>query len=311
MGKPSEEALLELGKRGFKARTVSVSHLPELQESIDKFQRQGLLDRHLAEVYMKFGYDSSEKMPGAETIFIVSIPQPVTRARFELYGRNYTGEVPPTYIGKSDDARVKAVLGGALEPTGFKLVRALLPVKMLAVRSGLAQYGKNNITYVPGSGSYQRLVAFFSDCPCSWDSWGELAAMKACEKCFKCGEACPTHCIPTDRFLLHAENCLTWHNEQDKPLADWIRPEWHNALIGCMRCQLACPVNRNQTGKVEPGPAFSEEETTLLLQNPPLEKLPEETRRKLESIAMDYYYDVFARNLGVLIKSQALAVKTH
>jgi hypothetical protein len=43
-----------------------------------------------------------------------------------------------------------------------------------------------------------------------------------------------------------------------------------------------------------------------LLQKPPLEKLPEATRRKLESIAMDYYYDVLARNLDVLMKSQDL-----
>jgi epoxyqueuosine reductase len=77
-----------------------------------------------------------------------------------------------------------------------------------------------------------------------------------------------------------------------------------------MRCQLVCPVNKNQVGKIVPGPLFSEEETDLLLRKPPLDKLPEELRRKLAAIAMDDSYDVFARNLDVLMKSQDLRPPT-
>jgi len=302
----TQVALAEIKRHGFKGKTVSVSHLPELQENIDKFHRQGLLNKSLTELYLQFKYDPVSALANAATIFVISVPQPVTRARFELHSRSYISDVPPTYIGKIDDDRVKTVLERVLGAAGFKLARARLPVKTLAVRSGLARYGKNNISYVPGSGSYHRLLAFFSDCPCGQDSWGELVVMKACEKCFKCGEDCPTHCIPTDRFLLHAENCLTWHNEQDKPLANWIKSEWHNALIGCLRCQLVCPVNRDQIDKIAPGPLFSEEETVLLLKKPLLDQLPEATRRKVAAIAMDDSYDVFARNLDVLIKNQDL-----
>lgn len=303
MSETSTRAIEELERRGFKARTVSIQHLPELQEDIEKFQRQGLLDKYLTEVYLQFKYDIASVQPNASTIFIIAIPQPVTRARFAWKGKFYDGDVPPTYIGKTDDARVKDTLTGVIQPAGFKLARARLPVKTLAVLSGLAQYGKNNITYVPGFGSYHRLVAFIADCQCKQDSRDELKVMKACEKCFRCGEHCPTRCISTDRFLLHAENCLTLHNEREDTLADWIKPEWHNALIGCMRCQLVCPINKKQLDKIVPGPQFSEEETDLLLRKPPLDKLPEETRRKLTSIAMDDLYDVFARNLDVLIKN--------
>jgi len=306
----AQKAIGEMERQGFKAKTISVQHLPELQEDIDKFQRQGLLDKHLTELYLQFKYDTATALPDAATVFIISIPQPVTRARFAWRGRVCIADVPPTYIGRADDARVKKALTGILEPAGFRLERARLPAKTLAVRGGLARYGRNNITYIPGFGSYQRLLAFFSDCPCQQDNWGELKMMAACEKCFKCGENCPTRCIPTDRFLLHAENCLTWQNEQEKALAAWIKPEWHNALIGCMRCQLVCPVNKNQVGKIVPGPLFSEEETDLLLRKPPLDKLPEELRRKLAAIAMDDSYDVFARNLDVLMKSQDLRPPT-
>jgi len=213
---------------------------------------------------------------------------------------------PPTYIGKADDARVKDTLTAIVGPAGFTVVRVRLPVKTLAVRSGLAQYGKNNITYVPGFGSYHRLVAFATDNPREQDSWGELKMMKTCASCSKCGENCPTRCIPVDRFLLHVENCLTWHNEREETLASWIKPDWHNALVGCMCCQLVCPVNRNQLKRIVPRAVFSEDETALLLQKPRLDTLPDETRRKLTEIAMDDSYEVLARNLGVLIKAQDL-----
>jgi epoxyqueuosine reductase len=127
--------------------------------------------------------------------------------------------------------------------------------------------------------------------------------MKACETCLKCLENCPTQCISTDRFLIHAENCLTWLNENEGDFPDWVKPDWHNALIGCMRCQLICPVNKTQIKNVAEGPAFSEKETGLLLQKVPFDKLAEETREKLISISANDWYEVLTRNLSVLMKN--------
>jgi epoxyqueuosine reductase len=290
---------------GFKARSVSILRLAEVKEDIEKIKRQGLLDKHLAEVYLQFDYDVTASLPGVQSLLIIAIPQPVTRATFSWRNKAYTGDIPPTYIGKTDDARVKDTLTTLVGPE-FKLVRVHLPVKTLAVKSGLAQYGKNNITYVPGFGSYHRLVAFATDRSWQEDSWNESKMMKICEACNKCRENCPTHCIPADRFLLHAENCLTWHNEREDIFVNWIKPEWHHMLIGCMRCQLVCPVNRDQLNKIVPGVAFSEEETARLLQKTPWNTLSDEIRRKLTEIAMDDSYEVLARNLEVLIKAQDL-----
>jgi epoxyqueuosine reductase len=292
--------------KGVKLKTVPVRHIPELQEDIEKLRRQGLLDKHLAEAYLQFNYDVAAGLPGAQTLIIISYPQPLTRANFIWHGKVYHGDIPPTYIGKADDAHVKDALTAIVGRDGFKVTRVHLPVKTLAVRSGLAQYGKNNITYVPGFGSFHRLVAFASDNPCQEDTWGELKMMKACEGCFRCQENCPTGCIPKDRFLLHAENCLTRYNEREDLLESWIKPDWHNALIGCMRCQTVCPVNKKQLAVIVPGPVFSEAETALLLQKTPLDALPDETRLKLSAIAMDDLYNVLARNLDVLIKNQTL-----
>ena len=290
---------------GFKARSVSILRLAEVKEDIEKIKRQGLLDKHLAEVYLQFDYDVTASLPGVQSLLIIAIPQPVTRATFSWRNKAYTGDIPPTYVGKTDDAHVKDTLTTLVGPE-FKLVRVHLPVKTLAVKSGLAQYGKNNITYVPGFGSYHRLVAFATDRSWQEDSWNESKMMKICEACNKCRENCPTHCIPADRFLLHAENCLTWHNEREDIFVNWIKPEWHHMLIGCMRCQLVCPVNRDQLNKIVPGVAFSEEETARLLQKTPWNTLSDEIRRKLTEIAMDDSYEVLARNLEVLIKAQDL-----
>lgn len=292
--------LNELEQRGFKARAVSTAHLPQLQEDIDGFVRQGVIDTKLREAYLQFLYAPPEKLAGAGTIFIVAIPQPIIRAAFEWQGTPRDTIIPPTYIG-ADDARVREALETMLSPAGHGIARARLPVKTLAVRSGLAQYGRNNVTYVPGFGSFHRLVAFYADCDCAVDSWQDKSVMKACEDCTACRDNCPTHCILPDRFLIDAGNCLTWFNEIPDDIPAWVPPTAHNALIGCMRCQDVCPVDKLQMRQVAEGPRFSEEETTLVLQKTPFEKLPEETRRKLAAIAYDGLYSLLARNLGVLL----------
>ena len=299
-----DKALLELKRNGYKAKVVSTTHLPELRKDIDKFHRQGLLDKQLSERYLKFEYNASTALPDIKSLIIIAVPQPITRIRFKWQDKAYNADIPPTYIRKIDDEHVKEILMSVLEPAGYRLERARLPVKTLAVRSGLAQYGRNNITYVSGIGSFHRLIAFYSDCPCDEDNWQELKVMRACETCFKCLENCPTQCITPDRFLIHAENCLTYLNESENKFHDWVKPDWHNAIIGCMRCQLVCPVDRIQIKKIVDGPQFSEKETELILQKTSIEQLPKLTREKIINISGDDWYDVFPRNLSVLIKSR-------
>jgi epoxyqueuosine reductase len=297
-----EKALQELKRNGYKAKVVSITHLDELREDIDKFHRQGLLDKQLSDRYLRFYYSKPEDLPEATAIFIVAMAQPITRTRFKWHNTTYNMDIPPTYIRKIDDEHVKEILVSVLKPVGYGLTRARLPLKTLAVRSGLAQYGRNNITYVPGFGSFYRLIAFYSDYPCDDDNWQELKVMRGCVNCFKCLENCPTQCISTDRFLIHAENCLTYLNESESEFPVWVNPLWHNAIIGCIRCQLVCPTNKAQIKKVINGPQFSEKETELILQKTPLDKLPKITRENISSISGDDWYEVFPRNLNVLIK---------
>lgn len=297
----SEDAIGRLKQQGFKAKTVSVAHLPELQKDIDRLIRHGLIDEAFQKSYLHFYYDPSGVLPGAQTVFIVAMPQPITRATFIWKGKTYHGDLSPGYFAKTDEVRTEDTLAGALEPDGYKIAQARLPFKTLAVRSGLAQYGRNNITYVPGFGSFQRLVAFYSDCPCDTDSWRQLKVMKACENCNICQQSCPAGSIGSDRFLIRAENCRTWSSEHEDVVLEWVRSHWHNTILGCMLWQMTCPANKAQMRNIATGPEFTEEETRLIVQKIPLDKLAGDARQKLANLTSDRTYNMLARNLEALM----------
>jgi epoxyqueuosine reductase len=128
--------------------------------------------------------------------------------------------------------------------------------------------------------------------------------MNRCKNCDLCQKACPIGAISSDRFLLHAEKCLTFHNEKDGkiPFPKWIKPEWHNCIVGCIRCQAECPENKPNIGKVGETAEFDEEETKLLLKGVPREKIPPLTMKKMQLLSLTDYFDQMPRNLSVLLK---------
>jgi len=288
----------------YKAKTVSISHLPEVQEAVGRLVRQGLLNKRLHERW-HFYLQTNKNLSEAKTIVVVAMPHPITRVWFKYKGIAYPADFPPDYFAKTEkESRAEAILNNVLKTAGYKVARAHLALKMLAVRSRLATYGRNNITYVSGMGSLCMLVAFYTDYPSEEDNWQESKAMEACENCSLCRENCPTGSIPVDRFPIHAENCLGFLNEMEPDFPYWVQlqPDWHNALIGCMRCQFVCPVNKPYLRKIAAGPSFSEEETGLILNKTPLENLSQGTRQKLK--ISDGVYPLLARNLRALIEKQ-------
>jgi epoxyqueuosine reductase len=213
--------------------------------------------------------------------------------------------VPPTYLRwRETDAQVENVLVEVLEPEGYGVAQANLPKKLLAVRSGLATYGRNNIAYVDGTGSFHRLVAFVSDLPCQQDEWRAPKMMERCHRCLACLRNCPTAAISDDRFLLHAERCITLHNEEPSDVAfpEWFDPSWHNCLVGCLRCQRICPENKRFLDRVEEGAEFSSEETALLMEGTALDQLPAAMVEKLRQWDLIDLLDILPRNLRALLE---------
>jgi epoxyqueuosine reductase len=300
----SETLYENIEKLGFQSKIVSIAHVKELQKEIEALRKKGLLDRELYDAYLaSFDFECQQTLSGARSLIIISVAQPQVQVTFALEGQSYPVIIPPTYYFSVDD-QVTDLLEAHLGPQGYRLQKVRLPDKLLAVRSGLAQYGKNNIAYVQGSGSFHRPVVFISDFPCETDSWVEPVVMEACETCNLCMKACPTDAIGSDRFLLHAERCLTFHNERVCDFAEWLSPTWHNSLVGCMICQKVCPANKDVAKWIDNGTTFDSEETDLILKGVSDDLLPRRTHEKLMRLDMMEYHDVLARNLRVLIEQQ-------
>ena len=303
----SQEVLKELANQGYQGRIVSVQHLKELEEGIESHRRGGEFDEEFDRTRLSsFRYSHPDTISKSQSLIIVAVPRPQTAAVFTWQGRNVPLIVPPTYTDYRKIAqRVLDLLTETLESFGYKVALSLLPLKSLAVRSGLAAYGRNNICYVSGMGSFLELVGLYSDLPCHDDTWQEARMMEACRKCRACLNHCPTGAITEERFLLRAERCLSFHNEKpsDIPFASWINPSWHNCLVGCMLCQRACPEDKKFWSWTEGEEEFSEEETDLLLKGGPRDKLAKETIDKLERLDILDDLGLLPRNLGVFLRA--------
>jgi epoxyqueuosine reductase len=302
-----EDLICQLEECGYQGRIVAIEHLPDLQEGIEAHRKQGLLDEELYQTYLSgLSFCRPDDLPDARSIIVVAVPQPQLRVTFIWRGSPVSATVPPTYLyGRASDKKIERLLAEILAPMGYRVVQARVPEKLLTVRSGLGEYGRNNVTFVPGMGSFHRPVAFFSDLPCPEDNWRELRTMERCENCIACLRACPTGAIPSDRFLLRAERCLTYLNEKPSrvPFPAWVDPAWHNCLVGCMHCQRVCPENKVARDWIEEGPSFSEEETVLLLESTPLDQLPTPTVQKIEASELIDYLGELPRNLGALLET--------
>ena len=298
-----ERFLNMIEERGWKGRIVPIGHLADLREAIRGRYERGLVDEALyREGLGFFSFDPPADLPGARSIAVVAVPTPQMRIVFHWQGERVPVVAPPTYVSYTPRTEsVQAVLAAWLEHEGYRLAKPKLPLKTLAVRSELADYGRNNICYVPGMGSFLQFAGACSDLPCDGDPWREPKALDRCESCVACLRHCPTGAIANDRFLLRAERCLTYHNEAAGDFPSWIDRSWHHCLIGCLRCQTACPEDRAVLEWFEDRAEFSEQETTLFIQRVPLDRLPAETVAKLESLEINEDYRLLCRNLSMII----------
>lgn len=302
--KVTNKVYQELDKHDSTCKIVSIEHLYELQQGIEGRHKKGELDE---EFYQKelswFVFKKPENFPEARSLIIVAAPQPQVQVTFTLDGATFPVLIPPTY-SYVIDTQVQSWLEGVLQPEGYRILKvpSSPPLKLLAAHSGLMQYGKNNIGYVPGKGSFQRLMVFYSDLPRIEEQWGEPQSMDLCNTCQACSKACPTGAIAPDRFLLHGERCITFFNEFPGEFPDWLDPSWHNCLVGCLFCQTCCPMNNKVKNWVEEQVQFSQNETTLLLQGVSKEQLPEEMAEKLKQLGLIGYLPVLPRNLKALLE---------
>ena len=291
----------EVEAAGFRVKTFKVEHLKEISTDFKMLAEQGILDQDFYRRDLTdFNYDYTSELAGAKSVLVIAAPQCKSLAEFNCQGNIIEAVLPPTYISRKINEQVTKILNSVFSETDYSFAKAVLPLKLLAVRSGLGRYGRNNVCYVPGLGSFVRLAAYITDYDFEGDSWGAIKSLESCSSCTACIDNCPTGAIDRDRFLIHAQNCITNFNEYGTPIPEWISPGWHDSLLGCMKCQAACPHNAKLIDKVEERICFDENETEMILNAKPFDSLMKATRDKIEYIGMGSCYNVIPRNIRLL-----------
>ncbi|HEX5643076.1 MAG TPA: 4Fe-4S double cluster binding domain-containing protein [Thermoleophilia bacterium] len=304
---PDWTSVLEtLAAAGWTARVVAAERIGELRDRVAGVLASGELPgptaRHIAG---ELAFAWPDGVPEARAVVVAATPRPLTRATLTVGGEPREVVVPPHYAGyRTVPDGLAAALGEALASSGHAAARFEPPLKALAACAGLARYGRNNVAYVPGLGSYLMLAACATDAPPPADAaWDEPLSLDRCERCSACLRACPSDAIRADRFLLQTDRCLTMANEDEAPFPDWVDPAWHHCAVGCLRCQQACPENAAVELRIASPETFDERETAAVLAATPGDGLPATTREKLERCGLDYSPTLIARNLLALLGS--------
>ncbi len=286
---------------GERPRAIPVRRLAELRDELAAYgQSEELNDfqRYILREKYEFG------VPAApfeiRSLILVATPHP-PYAPVELTWGGRT--IQTRSLVMSDFARTERDLRARLEPQGVHLIPAGdVPLKRLAVRSGLAVYGRNNVTYVEGMGSQHSMSAFFSDLPGDETAWTEVTMATECAGCRACLNGCPTGAIREDRFLIDNMRCLSYFNESpaEFEFPDWLPASVHHTLYDCLRCQIRCPINIRLHSIPAQTVTFDEAETGLLLAGVPADRMPEPTARKARFLGLDKWGDGVPRNIRVL-----------
>jgi epoxyqueuosine reductase len=297
----------EVLKNGDKAKIVPIKRLQDIKQDIEDLKVSKFFnDATNMIVNNIYKVDLPETDFEISSIIIVATPNPLIKVNFNWKEKKIPLiHSPACFESQGKSAYIEQYLNELLNPKGHYIKYApKLPQKLLAVRSGLSVYGRNNISYVEGMGSYLNLATYYSDIPCIEESWHEFDQMELCKDCKACLSNCPTAAITNERYLLKADRCLTWFNESIGDFPEWVHSSAHNCIHGCLKCQTSCPKNKKYLDNIAEPIEISEEETLLLLEGKPLDQFPEKLVLKIRKLGLFNYLDSLPRNLKALFDKE-------
>jgi epoxyqueuosine reductase len=299
-------------RQGYKVAWGPISLIESIRADFDNLRKAGALDPEFAlEALSWFRFPEGLPIENPRSVVILVVPRPSHSVSFELERGRLDTMLPPTYVDyRKTMAKIRdRVRTEVLEPDcQIELLPA--PLKATAAKLNLILYGRNNISYVRGIGSYYELVGLLTDVelqpPCDHGSAGP-AHLPECNSCDRCIRACPTQAINEDRFLINAERCLTRYNESKDPFPDSVPPSAHHCLIGCLVCQRVCPLNLG-LHRVDPtGVAFNREETEAFLKwrEDSDDPVWSAVCAKLKGLGLTENGAILSRNLHALLNRRA------
>ena len=289
---------------------VPIEILTKLKQDMEKHRFTGPTGQFIETHYMHYNFDAPKNY---RSILVVSYPQPHAHIGIETEVKaenNSTGVIslkyvtmPSGYYNPSYAEHMHREILKALELKGIRAKAVHLPLKLLGARSGLTQYGKNNISYVKPYGSQHRLVAFFTDAKAEADSdlWVEAIQIESCKHCNACVEACPYGAIQTDNDLINPNKCLSFYMDLMDPLPPWTTQAEVGAIIGCTHCQDACKLNYYFTVESRKTLAvISKEQMNEMKAVDLYEDLSNSTKTFVQTLGFEDDYALLKRNVGVL-----------
>ena len=292
----------KLESAGLRAAFLPYSRIETVKKHYDELAEKNGNTDHTKDAVKHFYNNQPPDLPFTPLSFlIIAQPSDPGQVIFRTNGKSVAVPVPPTYLGYvSENEKLNSILESAAK--GYQTARSKgMSQKLLAVYSGLGRYGRNNICYIEGFGSYFSIHAYYTDIPCD-DISHPLRFLDECETCGLCRQNCPTGAIG-EYNVIDCARCLTMLNERKDPMPDWLSPKVHHTLIGCLRCQEICPKNMALPVMTVHTLELDEDETRALLSTDSAELQPE-LEHKLKSFGMhEYFLSVIGRNAKLVLQN--------
>jgi len=289
-------------ERGHLLRVVPISRIEDLRREqakltetnqLNDFQKKLMSGRSLA----------LPELPFVPKSIIIAVTEHYSYANvtFNHKGRQYN--LYSAFVDMYDTSTIDAFGAEALPKFNASAVPAhgLFPEKLLGVMCGLAEYGRNNITYINTEthalGSYFGYSTYYSDLPPESDFWrGGGAVAKQCETCGACASLCKTGAISREQFLIDTDKCYSRMTTAPGDFVD-VPSAAHHSIIRCMKCQYRCPMNREASQRKYRDVEFSEAETDFILRGESYENAPESLRERAVKFGLDLFSEYAARNI--------------
>jgi epoxyqueuosine reductase len=284
-----------------KVKIIPIGRLLDLKSEINHFKKSNELNsfqKWIVNDLYRFDIPRVDFL--IKSIILITIPHPFYA---EVVFTKNMKKYHCISLVMSDFDHVEKEIKSLLSAEKYNVITAQnLPLKRLAVQSGLAVYGRNNICYREGMGSNFSFAAFYSDVPCNDEYWTDVTMAVECKECRACLENCPTGALQKNNFLIDTERCLSYWNESSEPFPEWMPKSAHHCLYDCIKCQVICPMNKNQIKKTVGPIEFSESEINMLLSGVCYEKQPASLKQKVKYLGLHQWPGGISKNIKTLIE---------
>lgn len=242
---------------------------------------------------------------GMKTIIVLSYPyHSISKVTLHYDNRTLNTTIPAGYYNYyQKNQQFYDKLTDTLKANNIQYVDINIPLKNLAVRLGLAEYGRNNVTYVDGYGSYHYLIAVACDKRFTETynpKLNEPHQMIECASCNLCINSCPMGAISENNYLIDMQKCISLYNQELNEWPNWILKEKVRFLIACGACQMCCPRNHGLIKQINTY-EFSVEETMAIVNDVPKDNLIwNKITNKMSDIGLSGFEDYVYHNIKML-----------